>query len=415
LKALLKSVERIFKNVGFYFIMPSLLERKVNMLEKWTLKYGLAAMLVAVIVIAAVLVANPLSSLTPSQKPTPGSFLVMLTDPPTVPAGTTILNLTYSNITLYVVYSNKTSKWLPIPVSGTVDLLKLENMSETIASTQIPNNSTVEKIQFTITKVDANVSGTVYPVTTLSSTLVISIANSKINETFSGVLVDFNPTLVMIQATDSNGTLVDYFVLVPSATATIVTSLSRAQVKVGTIVELGQNDRVKLVHVVESFSQYLTIASASLSVNGNVTSLNVTLKNEGDISFRICGLTLHGDFNMTPEIPYIVGWSAHLDTIPFKVNGTSLVPLLGADSASIVTSALILKPGQTVTLTFSGVLELQRVWTIKWPPGGVYPMVVTPRIIPLIPIVVTPIVGNTYTLRLMNEGFQAFNVNATQS
>jgi hypothetical protein len=380
---------------------------------KWTLKYGLAAMLVAVIVIAAVLVVNPLSYLAPSQK---SSFLVMLTDPPTVPANTTVLNLTYSNIMLYVHYTNGAYEWLNFSVSGTVDLLKLEDMSETIASTQIPVNSTVEKIQFTISSVDAMINGTVYAVTPLSSTIVMSVANSKVNETFSGVLVDFNPTLVMIRAVESDGTVVDYFVLVPSATATIVTSLSRAQVKVGTIVELGQNNREKLVRVVESFAQDLSITAASLSVKGNVTSLNVTLTNTGDISFRICGLTLHGDFNVTTRM----GEKTFLDTIPFRVNGTSLVPIpfnvngklpLTADPASMVTSVLTLKPGQNVTLTFSGVLELLQLYIPKWPPST--PGGVTPMFICLIPRVVTPIVGDTYTLRLMNEGFQARNVNAT--
>jgi type VI protein secretion system component Hcp len=377
------------------------------MVGKWTFKYGLAAMLVAVIVIAAVLVTNPLSSITTSQKSNTGSFLVMLTDPPTLPANanTTMLDLTYTNITLYVVYPNGTSEWVPVVASGTIDLLKLVDMSQTIASTSIPNGSAVDKIQFAISSVDATVNGTTYGVTTLSNTLVISIANSKVNETFSGVLVDFSPTLVLIQAAASNGTLVNYFVLVPSATATIVTSLSRAQVKVGTIVKLGQNDKEKLIRVVESFSQNLTISSANLSVNGNITNLNVTLKNEGDINFTICGLTLRGDFNVTPEILPKVSERTVLGTIPFKVNGTSLIPLLGADSSSIVTSPLTLKPGQSATLTFNDVLELQRVYVIKGPKRIAIPMIV-------IPIVVTPIVGANYTLRLMNEGFQTFNVTA---
>jgi type VI protein secretion system component Hcp len=376
---------------------------------KWTLKYGLAAMLVAVIVIAAVLVTNPLSFINPGQKSSAGSFLVMLTDPPTLPANanTTILDLTYSNITLHVAYPNGTTEWVPVTASGTVDLLKLVDMSQTIASTSIPNGTTVDKIQFTISSVDATVNGTTYAVTTLSNTLVIAIANSKVNQTFSGVLVDFSPTLVLIQATNASGDLVNYFVLVPSATAMIVTSLSRAQVKVGTIVELGQNDRERLVRVVESFSHNLTIASATLSVNGTgFTSLNVTLKNEGDINFTICGLTLHGDFTVTPEIQTTVAERTVLGTIPFKVNGTSLIPLLGADSAGMKTRAYTLMPGQSATFSFKGVLELQRVYVLRGPRRIATPMIV-------IPILVTPIVGANYTLRLMNEGFQAYNVTAT--
>ena len=377
------------------------------MLSKWTLKYGLAAVLVAIVVIAVFLFANPMSSLTPSQPSAAASFLVMLTDPPTVPAGTTVLNLTYSNVTLNVVYPNGTADWLNVNASGTVDLFSLVNVSQTIASTTIPNGTSVDSIQFTIAGVEAEVNGTVYPVTALSSTLVMSVSNSQVNQTLSGVLVDFNPTLVQIQATDSNGTLVDYYVLVPSATATVMTSLTQAQIKVGTIVELGQNDREKLVRVVEEFSNNVTVVSASLSVNGNVTSLSVTLMNEGNVTFRIFGLTLHGVFNATRTwdtvsrmgemMREVIVERVRPDTIPFEANGSSLIPFFGIDDERMEVSPLVLDPGQSATLNFSGVMALQPDMGILKGPA----------------IVVTPMVGDTYTVRLMGEGFQSFNINAT--
>ena len=383
------------------------IERKLRMSGKWTLKYGLAAVLVAIVVIAVFLFANPMSSLTPSPTSASASFLVMLTDPPTAPAGTTVLNLTYSNVLLHVAYPNETSEWLNVTASGTVNLFSLVNVSQTIASTTIPNGTAVDKIQFTIASVEAEVNGTLYNVTALSNTLVMSIANSQVNQTLSGVLVDFNPTLVQIQATDSNGTLVDYYVLVPSATATVMTSLSQEQIKVGTIVELGQNDREKLVRVVEEFSKNVTIVSASLSVQGNATSLSVTLMNEGNVSFRIFGLTLHGEFNATRTwetkgkmgemMRDVIVERIHPDTIPFKVNGSSLIPLFGSDDEGMEISSLTLEPGQNATLSFSGVIALQPDMSIMKGPA----------------MVVTPIVGDTYTVRLMGEGFQTFNVNAT--
>jgi len=369
------------------------------MSSKWTLKYGLAAVLVAIVVIAVALFANPMSLITPSQTSGGASFLVMLTDPPTVPAGTTVLNLTYSNVSLHVTYLNGTAVWLPVNASGTVNLFSLVNISQTIASTTIPSGSSVDKIQFTIAGAEAKVNGTVYPVTALSSTLVISIANSQVNQTLSGVLVDFNPTLVQIQATGSNGNLVNYYVLVPSATATVVTSLSQAQVRVGTIVELGQNDREKLVRVIEKFSKNVTIVSASLSVNGSVTSLSVKLMNEGNVTFRVFGLTLHGEFNATRtwETRGRIVERIHPDTIPFKVNSSSLVPLFGSDHEGMESSSLTLEPGQNATLSFSGVIELQPDMGITKGPA----------------MVVTPIVGDNYTVRLMGEGFQTFQVTAS--
>jgi len=375
------------------------------MSRKWTLKYGSAAVLVAIIVIAAALVANPITLDQTSAAP----FLVMLTDPPNVPAGTTVLNLTYTDISLHVTYPNGTALWLPVNASGTVNLFSLVNMSQTIASTTVPSSSLVDKIQFTIADVDAVVNGAMYNVTALSDTLVVSVANSQVNQTLSGVLVDFNPTLVQIQATDANGTLVYYYVLVPSATAMIISDLSREQIKVGTIVELGQNHRAKLVHVVEEFSNKVTIISASLSVNGNVTTLSVTIKNEGNVAFRVFGLTLHGEFNATRTYEKDrkhehINEMIHPDTIPFKVNGSSLIPLFGDKEdhkhghghEDMEFFSLALQPGQNVTLSFSGVIALQPEKDIMKHP----------------PIVVTPIVGGNYTLRLMGEGFQTFNVTA---
>jgi hypothetical protein len=383
------------------------------MSRKWTLKYGLAAVLAAIVVIAAVLFANPMFSVTPSQTSTAASFVVMLTDPPTVPAGTTVLNLTYSNVTLHVTCLNGTAVWLPVNASGTVNLFSLVNVSQTIAFTTIPSNSTVDKIQFTIADVNAVVNGTMYNVTALSNTLVVSVANSQVNQTLSGVLVDFNPSLVQIQATDANGTLVYYYVLVPSATATIIGDLSKEQIKVGTIVELGQNNRVKLVHVVEEFSSNVTIVSALLKVNGNVTTLSVIIKNEGNFDFRVFGLTLHGEFNATRtwkrekdgETDEEIVERIHPDTIPFKVNGSSLIPLFGDqqnqehddEHENMALSSLALQPGQNATLSFSGVIALQPEKDNMNHPA----------------IIVTSIVGSNYTIRLMGEGFQTFNVTAT--
>ena len=380
------------------------------MSRKWTLKYGLAAVLVATTIIAVALFANPIML---DQTSAAASFVVMLTDPPTVPAGTTILDLTYSNVSLHVTYPNGTALWLPVNASGTVNLFSLVNMSQTIASTTIPSGSAVDKIQFTIADVDAVVNGVMYNVTTLSNTLVVSVKNSQVNQTLSGVLIDFNPTLVQIQATDANGTLVYYYVLVPSATATIIGDLSKEQIKVGTIVELGENNRAKLVHVVEEFSKNVTIVSASLSVNGNVTTLSVTIRNDGNFTFRVFGLTLHGEFNATRtwkkekdgETDEEIVERIHPDTIPFKVNGSSLIPLFGDqkdhahddEHENMELSSLTLEPGQNATLSFSGVIALQPERDIMKHPA----------------MVVTPIVGGNYTIRLMGEGFQTFNVTAT--
>ena len=83
---------------------------------KWTLRYGSAAVFTAIVIIAAALIANP--TLLPNPTFGKANFTIMLTDPPTVPAGTTVLNLTYSNLSLHVTYPNETTEWLPVDASG---------------------------------------------------------------------------------------------------------------------------------------------------------------------------------------------------------------------------------------------------------------------------------------------------------
>ena len=380
------------------------------MYRRWTFKYSLAAVIAAIAIITVSLFANSTNT-TPVVPTAEGAtFAVLLTDPPTVPAGTTQLNLTYTDVLLHVIYPNGTDEWLPVGASGTVNLFSLVNMTKTIASTTIPINSTVDKVQFTIANVTAVINAQTNNVTSLSDTFVVKVANGAVNKTLSGVLIDFNPTLVQIQASDENDITVYYYVLVPSANAMIVNDITSEHVKVGTIIQIGDNNRVQLVRVKEDFSKNLTIVSATLTVNGNATGLSVTLKNEGIVTFRVFGLTLHGEFNTTQNWgvkAFGGGWHEehrvriHPETIPFKLNGTSLIPLYGIlrehDEHGNPFSSVTIKPGETLTLNFSGVIALYTGWKNDQNPL----------------LTITPIVDGNYTLRLMGEGFQTFTVKAT--
>lgn len=379
------------------------------MYRRWTFMYSLAAVIVAAAIIAVSLFANlPNAPVVPTVEG--ATFAVLLTDPPTVPAGTTQLNLTYADVLLHVIYPNDTEEWLPVGASGTVNLFSLVNMTQTLATITIPLNSTVDKVQFTIANVTAVINAETYNVTSLSDTFVVKVANGAVNKTLSGVLIDFNPTLVQIQASDENDTTVYYYVLVPSANAIIVNDITSAHVKVGTIIQIGENNRVRLVRVKEDFSKNLTIVSATLTVNGNATGLSVTLKNEGDVTFRVFGLTLHGEFNTTQSWDvkaFAHGWHRmhrvriHPETIPFKLNGTSLIPLYGTfwklSEHGNPFASVTINPGETLTLNFNGVIALYTGWRHDQNPL----------------FTIAPIVDGNYTLRLMGEGFQTFTVKAT--
>ena len=122
-------------------------------------------------------------------------LLVQLTDPPVVPAGTTVLNLTYSAIILLVseptlttetststvtqgtsttttkslitqtqngVVTTQSVKITPSGGSASVNLLKLQNVSETLASAALPNGSTIYSVTFVVSSIAITKNNTVY-------------------------------------------------------------------------------------------------------------------------------------------------------------------------------------------------------------------------------------------------------------
>ena len=93
----------------------------------------------------------------------------------------------------------------------------------------------------------------------------------------------------------------------------------------------------------------------------------------------------------------------HPETIPFKLNDTSLIPLYGPfwkyGGLGNPFSSVTIAPGVTLTLNFNDVIALYTGWRQDQNPL----------------FTITPIVDETYTLRLMGEGFQTFSVTATSS
>lgn len=385
--------------------------------KRLSLKYGAAAVLVALAIIGTSLITNTMLNPTGQSPQSVGhtSFLVMLTDPPNVPRGTTQLNVTYSSIQLHVVYSDCSSNWVAAQESGRVNLLSLVNVTQTIATLSLPTGSTVDKLQFKISEAETKISGKDYPVTMLSDTLLISIKQTKLNGTKTGALIDLRPTLVQINATNSTGGSVSYFVLAPSASAIVKSNVSETQSMIGCKSKLNDDDNKELDREYKRASNNVTVTQSSLSVNGNVTTLSVTIKNIGKTNATLSSLTVSGDFNVTsslvkwykengwgiPSQGGMHGGSMMMDrpkTIPFKISGSTLTPILGdtfrMDGQGA--SRLVLIPGETATLTFNGVIKLNVDGRGRSSQ-----------------VAVIPVKGNSYTIHLMSENYQTFKVTAS--
>ena len=366
------------------------------MSERWTLKYSSAAVITAIFIIAVALVVNPPRLLPPSYEM--NSYVVMLTNPPVAPEETTLIELTYSGVLLHVTYPNGMTEWLPVNASGTVNMSSLTNMTQTIASTAVPVGSTIDQVQFDMAEVIARVNGSDHNVTPLSNSLVVKVNDGNVSQPISGVLLDFNPTLARTQAANDEGDSVDNYVMIPSAAAIAVTEISDAQVEVDTVFQLKEDQRSQLASVAEEFKKNVNIVTASMSVEGGTTNLAVTIKNEGPDASRVFGIALHGEFKTTQTRKMQLdekmenAVKIHSQTIPFKLQGTSLFPLLETKTVQDEAGRLLLKPGESVTLTFTGImLQTQNENTGQR-------------------TIITPIVGNTYVLTLMGAGIQTFEI-----
>ncbi|MHB8568358.1 MAG: hypothetical protein ACYC7D_15400 [Nitrososphaerales archaeon] len=277
-------------------------------IKRQTMAYGVVAVIIAVSLIVGAVVYSPAvtTSIRPSSttstttssiggQTTTGTtpFIVLLTDPAIVPNGTTSLNLTYSNIAIHTKL-NGSSQWVLSNASGSVDLLQLVNVSKTLAVSSIQNGSIVDQISFDIVLVQINVNGTVYNVTTPNSRLIVPITENRTIQQLSGALVDLSPKVVEIITGNSSAPI---FVLIPSATAIIRygSEITTQQTHVGNEENLTSND----AHQIEAANGNVTILSASISSAGNETNISVTLKNTGNVSIALSGLSIQGVFNTT--------------------------------------------------------------------------------------------------------------------
>jgi hypothetical protein len=131
-------------------------------------------------------------------------LVIQLTDPPQVPHGTKSLNLTYTALGLLVGEQsggkvNPTSvNVTPIGGSATLNLLKLQNVSQTIASGNLPNGSIIYSVTFTVSSIAINVNGTVSQVTlaTGGNSFSVTIAQPLPLQGENVVLLQLNPIIV---------------------------------------------------------------------------------------------------------------------------------------------------------------------------------------------------------------------------
>ncbi|MDE1852385.1 MAG: hypothetical protein KGI38_01425 [Thaumarchaeota archaeon] len=265
--------------------------------RKQALKYTAAALAVAALVIvASTLYINPAVTNVGRAGGTPSRLIIQLTDPPTVPQHTSSLNLTYSSISLMVGEPGSdgqqtltTKVVTPTGGSATLDLLRLQNVSQTIALASLPNGSTIYSFAFMVTSIKIDVNGTVSSVTLAGgSTLTVTLARPAMISGDDVALLRLNPVIVL---TPSG------YQMIPSAVG-IVRPESQGdqnEQEVGFQQQLSTQDEDQL----DQARGNVTATLSALSVSGNSTSITVQVKNTGNTTVALNAIGVHGNFTAT--------------------------------------------------------------------------------------------------------------------
>ena len=261
--------------------------------------YLMMVTVVAVIaIVAGYMIFNnlfPTTSSVPLQK----NFFLSLTDPATVPQGTTALFVTYSALQLQISHSGGVSTQT-LPGSGTVNVLSLQNSSIVLASTNVLNGSKVTQIKINISNAIITIGGENYTVVIGERTLTINVTSNNSISGQKNALVDLIPSVTAIETVDKT-----VYVLTANVRAVITPPnifLSRSSSvqhgiiqslpPVGSKVNFSSN--VSLGKLFNHVTPTINVTSASISIDGNYTNLSVTVKNTGNDSVQLNGIMING-------------------------------------------------------------------------------------------------------------------------
>jgi hypothetical protein len=128
-----------------------------------------------------------------------GTLSILLTDPPIVPTGVTGVYITYGNVAVHVSGAGNQSGWMETNTKGTINLMKLVNVSATIATVKV-SSGVYDALRFNISSAEVTYNAKNYtafvPRAMLSVRISGGIAVNPINK--SATIIDMYPTVVNI-------------------------------------------------------------------------------------------------------------------------------------------------------------------------------------------------------------------------
>lgn len=294
--------------------------------KKQALRAGAVALAVALAAIVGAAYVLP-SNLQPNPSPAgTGTLSILLTDPPTIPAGVTGVFATYSNVAVHVSGAGNQSGWQEVNTAGTLNLLKMVNVSTTIASVSV-KTGVYDALRFNISAAEVTFDGKNYtafiPKAMISVSIPggVSVATSK----SSAAIIDLHPTILNIGSRSTPEFIVNAAANVFNIPSDQVTDQMKDH---GFMMPIG--DAPWWMHINEQYTANLQVAGAVLQSN----SYSVTLKNTGTSTVSIGSLILTPVGNPCDPQQQSSSTSTSTTTTSSTTSGTSTTTAKATSSTS---------------------------------------------------------------------------------
>jgi hypothetical protein len=213
-----------------------------------------------------------------------GTLSILITDPPTIPEGVTGIYVWYSNVAVHVSGAGNQSGWTETGVSGSLDLMKLVNISTTIATVKV-TSGVYNALRFNITSAQVTYESVNYTAFVPHAMLTVKIPGGiQVNSTNkSAAIIDMHPTVVNIGSRSNPEFIVSTAACVYGVPSQSVTSQMQKRGFQMSLTGQGWWEQIN-----EQYTANIQITSASLSND----SLSVTVKNTGTLSVNLSAISV---------------------------------------------------------------------------------------------------------------------------
>jgi hypothetical protein len=352
-----------------------------------TIKYGAAAAVLALVVIAGsvFLVSNNFysgsnkstgtSTNTGKAGGSQGELDILLTDPPTVPEGVTAIYVAYSDVAVHVSGAGNQSGWTDVNVSSSINLMQLVNVSTTIAAVKV-TTGVYNALHFNVSSAEVTYNGKNYTAFVPRAELTVIIPGGiQVGSTnASAALVDMHPTVFNMGSQSTPEFIVD---TAASCFGVPAAAITKTMDHPGYRMPL--NDTKWWVNFNEQYTSVIEITGANLTAS----SLSVTVKNTGTANVTIsvisaiplgylCDTPMNATTTSTTSAPqkgayrmpvcftasafFSVLSNGTLRSVSSLLNGgfTSQIKRGSRDANVFSDLGYELRTGQSYTFTFSG-------------------------------------------------------------